>query len=102
MKSTNQKGKTKRGSEREYWLDSEHNVAKVYWAVVIVCAILFLLDAFYEKHPYFEFEKLFGFYGLYGFVACVGLVIAAKGMRKLLIREETYYEDRAEKPRGKN
>jgi hypothetical protein len=77
---------------KPYWLDNPKNVDKVYWSVIVSCAALFLLDAFYEKHPEFEMEKIFGFYGLYGFVACVGLVIAAKELRKLLMRDEDYYD----------
>lgn len=78
--------------ERKYWLDDPLNVDKVYWAIVGVCALLFLADAFYVKHPEFDVEKVFGFYGLYGFVACVGLVLAAKELRRLLKRKEDYYD----------
>jgi len=35
-----------------------------------------------------------GFYSLYGFVACVILVLLAKEMRKLVMRDEDYYERR--------
>jgi hypothetical protein len=80
--------------ERKYWLDSPANVDKIYWAVVVVCGALFLADALYHKHPEFGIEGVFGFYGLYGFVACVGLVLAAKGIRRILMRKEDYYEDR--------
>ena len=78
--------------EKRYWLDDPKNVDKVYWSVIVVCALLFLLDAFYEKHPVFSMEKYFGFYGIFGFVACVGLVLAAKELRKLLMRREDYYD----------
>ena len=44
-------------------------------------------------HHGFDFEHWPGFYSLYGFVACVALVIAAKELRKLLMRDETYYDD---------
>lgn len=79
--------------EKTYWLDKRRNVDKVYWAVVVICVALFLADAFYAKHPSFDMEYLFGFYGLFGFVACVGLVLAAKEMRKLLKRGEDFYKD---------
>lgn len=102
MKRTKNNDKKQQKTEKVYWLDAQSNVTKVYWGVVIVCGILFLSDAFYKKHPYFAFEKMFGFYGVYGFVACVALVIAAKGLRKLLIREETFYEHQAEKHKGEN
>lgn len=78
--------------EKEYWLDKSANVTKVYWAVVIVCAILIALDFFYHKHAELEMEHLWGFYGWYGFISCVFLVLAAKEIRKLLMRDEDYYD----------
>jgi hypothetical protein len=79
---------------KTYWLDKPASVDKVYWAVILVSVLLFLCDALYVKHPEFGIEKVFGFYGLYGFVACVGLVLAAKGLRLLLMRGEDYYDDK--------
>ena len=32
-----------------------------------------------------------GFYGIFGFVMCILLVLAAKAMRRLLMRPEDYY-----------
>ena len=74
------------------WLDRPANVTKVVWALVAVCALLILGDLLYVKHPYFAVEYLFGFYAIYGFVGSVGLVLAAKWMRRLLIRDEDYYD----------
>jgi len=82
--------------EKAYWLDDSRNVRKIVWALVIVCAGLFIADGFYYKHPYFAAEEVFGFYAIYGFVMCVGLVLAARLLRKILMRDEDYY-DREEK-----
>ena len=78
--------------EREYWLDRPGSVTKVFWAVVGVCAALGLLDFFYHKHAELGFDGSFGFHGWYGFVCCVFLVLAAKELRKLLKRDEDYYD----------
>ena len=78
--------------EREYWLDRSANVTKVFWAVVAVCGVLALLDFFYHKHAELGFDGSFGFHGWYGFVCCVFLVLAAKELRKLLKRDEDYYD----------
>lgn len=79
--------------EPRRWLDEPRNVRKIVIAVTVVCAGLFLADAFYLKHPYFQIEYLFGFYGIYGFVVCVALVLAARWMRSFLMRGEDYYDD---------
>lgn len=78
--------------EAPRWLDDKRNVKKIIYALFAVCAALFAADAFYHKHPYFEAESWFGFYAVYGFVMCVGLVLAAKGMRVFLMRDEDYYD----------
>ena len=79
--------------DRKYWLDDRQNITKVVWGLVILCGILFVADAFYDKHPHFIAETYFGFFGIFGFVVCVGLVLAAKVMRILLKRGEDYYDD---------
>lgn len=78
--------------QKRYWLDRPGSVTKVTRAVYAICALLFVGDFAYHKHPHFAAESWFGFYGIYGFVACVVLVLAAKQMRKLLQRDEDYYE----------
>ena len=45
------------------------------------------------EHHGFGFESWPGFYALFGFVACVSLVLAARELRKLVMRPEDYYED---------
>ncbi len=77
---------------RKYWLDDPKNVKKVIAAVFVICAALFVADAFYHKHPHFAVEEWFGFYAIYGFIMCVGLVLAAKLMRVFLMRDEEYYD----------
>jgi hypothetical protein len=77
---------------RKYWLDDSRNVTRIFWSVWIVCGLLFVADAFYDKHPHFTAEGWFGFYGIFGFVACVGLVLAAKALRVILKRPEDYYD----------
>lgn len=74
------------------WFDEKRNVRKIVWALVIICAGLFVADAFYHKHPYFAAESIFGFYALYGFFMCVALVVIAKWMRTFLMRDEDYYD----------
>jgi len=78
--------------DRNDWLDDPRNVKKIVYALYAVCVLLVGADWWYHKHTHFEFENWFGFFGVFGFAACVGLVWAAKVMRKLLKREEDYYD----------
>ncbi len=74
------------------WIDEPKNVDRIVYALYAVCALLLVIDPFIHKHGYFEIEHAWGFYAIYGFVGCVGLVLAAKLMRVVLMRPEDYYD----------
>jgi hypothetical protein len=78
--------------ERKYWLDRPGSAGKVFWALCVLCGLLFFADALYEKHPTFAVEAWFGFYAIFGFFFSVGLVLSAKELRRLLMRKEDYYD----------
>jgi len=78
--------------EKRYWLDDPCNVDKVYYGLLVVCAISAITDLFYDKHGHFSWEGWFNFHGWYGFVCCFFLVLAAKQLRRVLMRKEDYYD----------
>ena len=78
--------------EREHLFDRPQNVKKFLRLLYAICAALVLADLVYLRHVTHTWETLFGFYAVYGFVACVILVLAAKEMRKVLMRKENYYD----------
>ena len=57
----------------------------------VLCAALTLLDLVVHKHGE-HWWNFFGFHSLYGFAACVALVVIAKWMRHVLMRDEDYYD----------
>jgi hypothetical protein len=89
---TDNRDDTKNQDERTYWLDKPGSVTLIYRGVWVVCGLLAVADFFYAHHPVFEFENFPAFYGLYGFIVCVGLVLGAKELRKILKRDEDYYD----------
>ncbi len=56
------------------------------------CALLVIADLVVHRHIYTAIEEVPAFYALYGFIACVVLVLIATQMRKMLMRDEDYYE----------
>ena len=72
--------------------DNPKNVKRVIHALVAVSAITFVLDFFVNRYVDHPWEGMFGFYAVYGFVVCVFLVLAAKAMRKVVMRKEDYYD----------
>lgn len=77
---------------KKYWLDDPHNVTRLYKGLWIACGLLIAIDLFLHRHEDFAFATVFGFHGAYGFFACVALVLAAKQLRKILMRDEDYYD----------
>jgi len=79
--------------EKKYFFDKPENVKKVLHLFYVICAGLLAIEFFFHRHVMHSWENLWGFFGLFGFVACVVLVLVAKGLRKILMRDETYYDD---------
>lgn len=79
-------------AEKKYWLDNSANVTKLVRGLWAIGIVLLLADLVVHRHEDISFAEWFGFYGFYGFVGCVTLVLAAKVLRRLVMREEDYYE----------
>jgi hypothetical protein len=103
MKETNHMDEEQTPEEPVRWLDDSANVKKLlrwfYWA----CALIVVIDVAYSiwghKHSAFAdgtfletSEPWASFYGVYGFLGCAGLILAAKELRKLVMRKEDYYD----------
>lgn len=76
------------------WLDEPRNVTRIVYGLATLCGLALLADFGYTKNPHFAAEGWHGFYAIYGFVVSVGLVLGAKQLRRLLKRDEDYYEPR--------
>ncbi|MDP7668363.1 MAG: hypothetical protein QF738_09920 [Rhodospirillales bacterium] len=73
--------------------DTPRNVKAVIYGLFAVCGVLFALDGFIHRHVEHPWESWFGFYALYGFVVCAFLVLAARELRKIVRRDEDYYDE---------
>ena len=88
--------------EKKHFFDKPENVRRTLRTLYGVCGFVFLLDvvdivlrlldAGDLRHAERSWEGLPGFYPVYGFVACVALVLIAKELRKVLMREEDFYD----------
>jgi len=79
-------------NDKKQWLDQSKNVTLLVRILTAVCLLLVAADLVYHKHGHFEWEMLFGFHGFFGFSAFFLLVLAGKHLRKLLMRDEDYYD----------
>lgn len=74
---------------------SELNTAKnrngALYGFYAFCAFLFVADFLYKKKSYSTAEGIPGFYPLAGLLSCIALVMIAKALRKLVLRDEAFY-----------
>ena len=78
---------------KQYLFDKPRNVRRLLSALYLACFVVFVADAFIDRHVDHPWERLFGFYGIFGFIAFVVLVLSAKELRKLLMRKDDYYDE---------
>ena len=83
----------KPGGDKQHLFDNPANVKRLLVMLYVACALLLLADFALHRHVEHPLEELPGFYAVYGFVGCVSLVMAAKGLRRLVMRPEEYYDD---------
>ena len=81
-------------NEPARFLDRPANLRRMRRVFYALCAALVGLEVLVHRHAEHAWEGAFAFYAVYGFVACVVLVLAAKQMRRVLMRREDYYEPR--------
>jgi len=79
-------------TEDKRWLDHPKNVDKIFYALIAVCVLSVLADFIWSRHGHFDFEEIPGFYAIYGFIAYCFIVLSAKQLRRILKRDENYYD----------
>ena len=75
-----------------HWLERRGSVGKIILSLALVCGLAVLADFFHEKHGHYSWENFPGVYAIFGFVSCVVLVLAATQLRRILKRDEDYYD----------
>ena len=80
--------------DKKSWLEKPANLRMLMIVTAIICVGLFCVDFFFHQHEVenISWESWYGFYAIYGFVAYTFIVIAAHGLRKLVMRKEDYYD----------
>ena len=86
------KSDKKSSEKKSYFFDKPENVRLILRIFYVLCAVLLAADFVVHRHVYHSWENLPGFYAIYGFVACVILVLIATEMRKVVMRDEDYYD----------
>jgi len=79
--------------EKDHWLVRPRTIRWLWVGFSVVLALTVVLQFVIKVKGYFGVDGWFGFGAAYGFLACVAMVIIAKGLGRLLKREEHYYDD---------
>ena len=61
-------------------------------AFFLISAGLLVADFFLDRYIEHPWENLKGFYPLWGLFGVAGLILAAKGLRRIVMRSEDYYD----------
>ena len=78
--------------EKQHLFDNPRNVSLLTRGLYIVCILLVVLEFIVHRHVAHEWESLVGFYALFGFIAYTAIVWTATQLRRILKREEDYYD----------
>ena len=92
MTTENQPNKTDMNGLAKFFEYCANHSDALYKGLLALCVVLFAADFLYHKHAHFDFEQLPGFYGLFGLASYCGIVLTAKQLRKILKRDEDYYD----------
>lgn len=77
---------------KTHWLETKRTGNRIFWGLILVCAALGLADLFYRRHTVFDFESFPAAYGIFGFVSFFGIVLSGWWLRRLVGRDEDYYD----------
>lgn len=88
----NERRKHVMATNSEGWADKPENQKLVRRILYAACVLLVIADFFVHRHISTGVERVPAFYAMYGFLALVGVVIAAKALRRVVKRDEDYYD----------
>ena len=74
------------------WLDRPKNITRIYRGLIAFCGLLAVAGLFIDFHGKLAIQHFPVFYGIFGFVAFIFIVFAGKALRKLVMRDENYYD----------
>jgi len=74
------------------WLVRPGTIRLLWISFLLVLALTVLASLFTQVHARFGLDGSFAFYAWYGFLTCIGMVLVAKLLGRLLHRKDSYYD----------
>jgi len=72
--------------------DNPKNVKRLRTGFFVALVLVLIAEVFVDMHGQFPVDHFYGFYAVYGFISYVLLIFVAKGIRKIIMRKEDYYD----------
>ena len=72
--------------------DKPENVKRLRRGFFVALTLVLIAEVFVDMHGEFAVDHFYGFYAVYGFISYVLLIFVAKGLRKIIMRKEDYYD----------
>ena len=77
---------------KQHWLVRPGTLRLLWIIFLIVLALTVLASLFTVVHARFGIGGSFAFNAWYGFLSCIGMVLVAKVLGRLLHRKDSYYD----------
>jgi len=77
---------------KQHWLVRPGTIRLLWIIFLLVLALTVLASLFTEAHAGFWPAGSFAFNAWYGFLTCIGMVLVAKLLGRLLHRKDSYYD----------
>jgi len=77
---------------KQHWLVRPGTIRLLWIIFLIVLALTVLAGLFTEGHARFRINGSLAFNAWYGFLSCIGMVLVAKVLGRLLHRKDSYYD----------
>lgn len=79
-------------NDHKGWLDRPENVRALLLGFTAVGVVALLLDLFVHREVEMSWERVWGAFGFFGFIAVALLIQGAKLLRRMVMRDEDYYD----------
>lgn len=77
---------------KQRWLVRTGTIRLLWVLFLFILALTVLASLFMDAHAWFRLDGTFAFNAWYGFATCIGMIIIAKMLGRLLHRKENYYD----------
>jgi hypothetical protein len=76
----------------QHWLVRPGTIRMLWVLFILVLALVVLASLYMDVHAWFRLDGTFAFNAWYGFATCIGMIVVAKLLGRLLHRKEDYYD----------